>query len=104
MKIYFILDIDEDMNFKHCIETKIKKLYNYKITQLLKKEKISNRDSDEFELLKYALENFNFFSLRLKCEINKKKSDNKVVITKEKNILIVTINEVQILQEHLSDK
>lgn len=103
MKIYFSLDIDEDMNFKHCIETKIKKLYNNKITRLLKKEKISNRDSDEFELLKYALENFNFFSLRLECEINKKKSDNKVVITKEKNILIVTINEVQILQERLSN-
>ena len=103
MKIYFSLEIDEEMNYKHCIETEIKKLYNNKIIRLLKKDKITIRDSDEFELLKYTLENFNFFSLRLKCELNKKKSDNKVVIIKENNIITVTINKIQILQEYLGD-
>ena len=86
-----------------CIETKIKTLYNKKLTKLLKKEKVTRVDSDEFELLKYALENFNFQSLRTKCELNKIESDNIVLIEKKNNNLIVKINSIKILQEYLKD-
>ena len=103
MKINFTIGMAKGMVDNPCIQTKIKTLYNHKLNELLTKEKITNADSDEIELLKYALENFNFPSLRLKCELNKINSDNKVLIEKKNNTLTVTINDVQILQEHLSN-
>ena len=102
MKIFFNIGMTIGTVDNPCIETKIKKLYNNKLHELLKKEKISNSDAEEIELLKYALENFNFSALRLKCELNKIKSENMVLLEKENDILTVTINNVQILQEDLS--
>ena len=87
-----------------CIETKIKTLYNKKLTQLLKKEKVTKVDSDELELLKYALENFNFPSLRIKCELNKIESENIVLIEKNNSDLVVKINNIKILQEYLENE
>ena len=86
-----------------CIQAKLKMLYNHKLNELLTKEKITNADSKEIELLKYAMENFNFPLLRSKCESNKISSDNKVLIEKKNNTLTVAINNVQILQEYLSN-
>jgi hypothetical protein len=98
MKIYFNLEKDD----KHCIETKIKAIYNYKVKELLKKGKSTNTDSDEVELLKYALINFNFSALRLKCKANTIKTDNKVLIARNNNNITITINDVQILQEYIT--
>ena len=99
MRIYFNIEKDD----KHCIETKIKAIYNYKVRELLRKEKTTNKDSDEIELLKYVLMNFNFSALRLKCKANTIKTDNKVLIAREKNIITITINDVQILQEQITN-
>lgn len=101
MKIYLNVGKTTGMVDNPCIETKIKKLYNNKLNKLLKKEKINNKDSKELELLKYALENFNFSALRIKCELNKIKSKNKILLKKKNDILTVTINNVQILKEDL---
>ena len=65
MKIFFNIGMTVGTVDNPCIETKIKKLYNKKLNELLKKEKISNSDSEEIELLKYALENFNFSTMSI---------------------------------------
>jgi hypothetical protein len=103
MKINFNIGEAEGMVDNPCIQTKLKMLYNLKVTELLKKENITDEDSDEVELLKYALKNFNFSSLRRKCELNRVYSNNKVLIEKENNILTVAINNVQVYRENLKN-
>lgn len=49
---------------KHCVETEIRKLYNRKLSECLKKKDINRNDEEEIEALRCALECFDFSALR----------------------------------------
>ncbi len=105
MEIYFSIGSTNGTVDNPCIETKIKKLYNKKLSELLKKKNITDNDSEELNLLKQALEIFDFPSLRLQCEINKIESKNMVLIKRKKDELVVKINNITIIEDiYINDK
>jgi len=104
MKIFFKVGKTRGTVDNPCIQTKIKILYNYKLKELLTKKNVNGKDAAEIELLKYALEKFDFSKLRLQCEKHRIDGENIAVIEQGENYLKVFINKVEIWQEYIKSE
>jgi len=90
--VYIRLDLR-----RHCIETEAKKLYNRKVGQYFKAEQGRGLLEAEIDLLKVALETFDFGRLRSAHPMLAGKSDCSVAIKLAKpNNLVIIIEDKQI--------
>lgn len=77
----------------HCIETEIKRLYNRAISEYFKTGSDKNRLEKRVEMLKTALEESDFNSLRGKYPELAGHSDTDVILSKNnRNQIVITIN------------
>ena len=80
---------------RHCIETEIKRLYNRKVSRYFKQAEDREQLEAEIELLKTALETFDFGRLRSEHPPLAGKCDCSVVLKYDKldNLVIMMDNE-----------
>jgi hypothetical protein len=79
---------------RHCIETEIKKRYNRSLSEYFSSDKDKDRLEEEIELLKTALEHFDFRRLRSKYPELAGHNDAEVFLSKDlQNHVIIIVNK-----------
>ncbi len=80
---------------KHCIETEIKKLHNWTVSQYFKSNQGRAEIEERIELLQKALQELNWGELRSRYVELAGHNDDSVILSKKNNTLIISINGIK---------
>ena len=81
---------------KHCIETEVKRLHNRAVSQYFKSNQDRKRIEECIELLHKALKELNWSELRSSHTELAGHNNDCVILSKEKNHLVICINGIKI--------